>query len=96
MNIENTAAGSWTQSGSWFAVYSKFNSVEREWYNQTDFAKLLGISVMTIWRFEHGYTTKTGKSISRVEGFPKSVNLGGRRLWRKTDIDLFMAGLASQ
>lgn len=88
---EDTGAEFWALSA--FHWNAKTAPIEREYFNQTDFAKLLGVSVMTIWRFEHGYITKTGKHVPPVEGFPRSVNLGGRRLWKRADIDLFMAGL---
>ncbi|TDQ17858.1 hypothetical protein DEV91_12715 [Phyllobacterium brassicacearum] len=65
--------------------------VEREWFTQKAVADYLGVKVMSVWRYEHGYTDERGKYHPPLEGFPKPSTALGRKLWRKVDLDVFMA-----
>ena len=43
----------------------------------------LGVGVMTVWRYEHGYTDERGKYHPPLEGFPKPSMAFGHKRWRK-------------
>jgi hypothetical protein len=66
-------------------------AVEREWFTQKAVADYLGVKVMTVWRYEHGYTDERGNFHPPREGFPKPSTALGRKMWRKADLVAFMA-----
>ena len=66
--------------------------VEREWLTQKAVAEYLGVGVMTVWRYEHGYTDERGNFHPPLENWPKASMALGRKMWCKRDLDAFMAG----
>ncbi|PSH58406.1 hypothetical protein CU100_12430 [Phyllobacterium endophyticum] len=65
--------------------------MEREWLTQKEVANYIGVKVMTVWRYEHGYTDERGQYHPPRDGYPKASTALGRKKWRKADIEAFMA-----
>jgi predicted DNA-binding transcriptional regulator AlpA len=51
-----------------------------EWLTQAKLAATLGVSTMTLWRWER---------MERV-GFPAPTKINGRKYWKRSDIDEWM------
>jgi len=59
-------------------------NIENEWLTGTKLATLLGVTPMTIWRWEQ----------SEKLSFPKPTEIHGRRYWHRDEINAWMRARA--